>query len=117
MCEPSLIMAGVGVATAAMSASQQATEAQSAKAYQEAMISRSAQQQALNERLAKESYGRQANAANAQLAQDDANATEQMLQANIRAARAIAEAKVDATAAGVTGTSISGLYDEYAREN
>jgi hypothetical protein len=118
MCEPVAIASAViAVAGSAMQSSAAATEARDQQAFNEAMRARSAQQQKLNTELALESYARQQNAENLRLGQEDATATEQVMQANIRAARASAEARVDATHAGVTGASIAGLFDEYSREN
>lgn len=85
--------------------------------YQAALIKQSADQQALNTQLALESYGRQVNAENTRVGQENATATEQILQSNIRAAKASATAAVDTAHAGVTGLSIDGLFDEFSREN
>lgn len=117
MCSPALVMAGFGLAETGFQIVQGYQDAATAKVYQDQLIKQSQQQQALNRQLALESYSRQADAENTRLAQEEAAATERTLQANIRAARAAAEARVDATHAGVAGISVNSLYDEFAREN
>jgi hypothetical protein len=110
-------MAGVTMASTAMSVAASYQQAQAESQYQDSLANASAQQQALNRKLAIDSMVRQSEAENLRLQQEDATASEQIIQSNVRAAKAAAAARVAGASAGVTGVSLENLYGDYAREN